>query len=271
VPPPFRSTTLPMVFDPDYTPEGAVLQSTIRFSDRQSISATGGALVLNEIAASSLDPYLYGGQVTWDSIWSPKVESSLGVAAFGIANKQNLVTGAAGLQDNTSGNTRSAGGLLLSDYNPIIGSASATYKLDSFPLYTGIFPIKIAAEFMDNPAIKTQNKGYWAGVTFGKSGTKHTWDLSYRYERLDANAWYEELVDDDNGVIYNTATPSFLGGTNVKGHLVKFNYSVTDALTFSITCYVNDMVNPNISKAGTAGTNPKNNAVHAMVDLMWKF
>jgi len=34
------------------------------------------------------------------------------------------------------------------------------------------------------------NEGYYAGITFGRAVKQGTWDIGYRYESLDANAWY---------------------------------------------------------------------------------
>jgi hypothetical protein len=152
------------------------------------------------------------------------------------------------------------------NFNPIVISGSATYTLDSFPLYNGAFPIKVGGEYMNNPGASSQNEGWWGGLTLGKSGKKGTWDISYRYERLDANAWWDQIVDDDNVAAFPTSTTaaSLAGGTDVKGHMVKANYSITDALTFTFTCYVNDLINNPFPTA-------KADAVHAMVDLMWKF
>jgi hypothetical protein len=267
---PFRFS--PMVFDPDYTPEGAAFQMLDRFNDQHTLVFNAGAFALDELQFSSLDPYCYGAQVFLDSVWSPKVESSVGVGIMNIVNGGSLTNGV-GTQDLNAGNTRAAG-VLTHAYNPVIADASVTYKLDSFPFYTGAFPIKLAAEVMENPAVNQRNKGYWAGVTFGKSGTKRTWDLTYRYEYLEADAWYEEMVDDDMGAIYTSGiapVPKFIGGTNVKGHMVKFNYSLSDALTFTATCLVSKLIDSNITAAGTAGANPNNEAMHLMADLSWKF
>ena len=119
---------------------------------------------------------------------------------------------------------------------------------------------------MNNPAAPSNNEGWWAGVTFGKSGKKGTWDISYRYERLEADAWWDQIVDDDNiGLIPSSSTlGTVAGGTNVKGNLVKFNYSILDSLTFSFTCYINELIVNPVPGA-------KTDAVHAMADLMWKF
>jgi hypothetical protein len=257
----------PMVFDPDYTPEGAALQGTYKINDHHSLVFNSAAFVLDEESKSGRDPFMFGGQLIWNATWSPKVESSLGVAAFSIVNTGMLTTN--NVPNINQGNTRESNGGLMYNYNPVIASGSVTYKLDSFPLYKGAFPIKVAGEFMDNPAAPSQSgQGYWAGITFGKSGRKGTWDLSYRYQYLEANAWYDQVVDDDNFAYYQSApvggSSGIFGGTNMKGHLVKLNYSLTDALTLAFTCYVNDLINP-------VPGNSQSHALHAMADIMWKF
>jgi hypothetical protein len=277
-----------MVFDSDYTPEGGALQSSYKINDNHSLAVNGAAFVLDEMAASARDPFMYGAQAIWNANWTPHIGSSLGIGAFDIVNKQALgLSGGAnppninagGVPNINQGNTRNGFGNLTYNYNPIIVSGSATYTLDSFPLYNGKFPIKLAGEFMDNPGANpakgpANNQGYWGGITFGKSGKKGTWDIFYRYQYLEADAWYDELVDDDNVAFYShTATAlaknGWMSGTNMKGHLVKFNYSLTDALTFSLTTYINDLINPNLNTGGLG--EPKNHSLHFMADLMWKF
>jgi hypothetical protein len=277
-----------MVFDSDYTPEGGALQGSYKINDNHSLAVNGAAFVLDEMAASARDPFLYGAQAIWNANWTPHIASSLGIGAFDIVNKQALgLSGGAnppninagGVPNVNQGNTRNGFGNLTYNYNPIIVSGSATYTLDSFPLYNGKFPIKLAGEFMDNPGANpakgpANNQGYWGGIQLGKSGKKGNWDIFYRYQYLEADAWYDELVDDDNVAFYShTATAlaknGWMSGTNMKGHLVKFNYSLTDALTFSLTTYINDLINPNLNTGGLG--EPKNHSLHFMADLMWKF
>jgi hypothetical protein len=263
--------TSPMVYDPDYTPEGAALQLKHNFSDEHSLQFNGGAFVLDENgnAASGKtanNPALFGAQVLWNAKWTPKLASTLGAAIYDISNPAQLTTLA--VPDNNVGNTRTALGVLVNDYHPYVFSGNATYTLESFPLYEGAFPIKLGGEYMENPGADSNNKGYWAGVTFGKSGKRGTWDLSYRYQRLESDAWYEELVDDDNVAYYQAAQvggrAGMLAGTNIKGHQVKLNYSITDALTFTLTGYFNNLINPSPAGSDNGGT-------HVMADLMWKF
>lgn len=259
--------TSPMVFDPDYTPEGAALQATYKFNDQNLLAFNSAVFVVDQ--ANSRGPFLYGAQAIWKSDWTPKIDTALEVAAYDIANQANFAAGAKPYDSNL-GNTINSSGAFASHFNPIVAGASVTYTLDSFPLYKGKFPIKVGGEYMNNPAAGSNNKGWWAGVTLGKLGKKGTWDVSYRYERLEADAWWDQIVDDDNMAVTPTTpvvspeTGAAAGGTNVKGHLVKFNYMVFDSLTFSFTCYINDLINNPVPAA-------KSGAVHAMADLMWKF
>jgi len=275
----------PMEFDPDYTPEGGALQSSYKINDNHSVAFNSAGFVLDEVAGSSRDPFLVGAQMLWNANWTPRFASSMGVAAYDIVNKNGLGLAGfpvsvanynpGGVPNNNQGNSRNATtGNLLYYYNPVVGSASFTYTLDTFPLYQGKFPIKPAGVFMYNPAAPSNNEGYWAGIQLGKAGKKGTWDISYRYQYLEADTWYDEVVDDDNVAFYvngSTVQPKtgWVGGTNIKGHLMKFDYSLTDSLTFAVTAYLNELIHPN-QNIGAAGE-PKNNAMHIMADLMWKF
>ena len=186
---------------------------------------------------------MYGGQLFWDAKWTPGLARRSAFRLTTLLTRENLSTA----YDTNLGNTLVPGGTAFTyNFNPIVASGSVTYTLDSFPLYPGAFPIKLAGEYMNNPGAPSNNEGWWGGITLGKSGKKGTWDLSYRYQRLEADAWWDQIVDDDNAAAFPTSTPrraGLAGGTNIKGHLVKFNYSISDSLTFSFTCYMNDLIN----------------------------
>ncbi len=269
----------PMVFDPDLTPEGAALQVGYTINDKHSLAFNGGAFVMDEEPNSTYDPFVYGGQITLNSKWTDKIASSVGFGALAINSQKSLST--ANVPYINQGNSRSSTGVLIYKYEPLIADASVTYTLDTFPFYAGAFPIKVAGELMHNPGAANNNTGFWTGVTFGKSGTKKTWDLTYRYEYLQADAWYDQLVDDDNGAYYSTpqypnktlhsGTVGYFGGTNVKGHMVKLNYSFTDSLTFSATCFINDLINPPQQNPAGTKADLTSSAIHFYADLMWKF
>lgn len=269
-----------MIWDYDINPEGLALQAAYNLTDKHTLRANGAFFVLDEInqgvgavpsIGPSHDPYVAGAQLLLDSKWTSKVESSIGVAAFDVANKDSL---SAKVQPfYNSGNTRDAAtGLLKYNFNPVIGTASATYKRDSFPFYPGQFPIKVMGEYMDNPGAPANNKAYRAGLLFGKAGRKHAWEVGYRYQRSEADSWFDALVDDDNGAFYATGNPQlagtgkangWFGGTNVRGHMVHVTYSFTDYLNFTFLCYLNDLI---IDAPGQTS-----NAHHFYADLNWRF
>ncbi len=267
----------PMVFDNDWTPEGVALQAGYTFNDQHAIVLNTGAFVEDqEVSGSNTGsvpaPGLFGGQAAWNANWTPKLGTSLGLGGYTIVNPENLTT--ANVPYINQGNTRDGNGVLVNNYAPIIADASATYKLDSFPLYPGAFPIKLQGEFINNVGTvqnNDNNQGYWAGITFGKSGTKGTWDITYRYEYLEADATYDQLVDDDNGAYYQNAPVGgkvgYYSGTNVKGHLFKANYSFTDSLTLTFSCFLNQLISSNPGGI----SEPNNKAMHVQADMTWKF
>jgi len=74
-------TVTPMVFDPDLTPEGVVLQGSYAFNDAHTLAFTGGGFVLDEEKGSVHDPAMIGEQLMLNSKWNLHWASSLGLAA----------------------------------------------------------------------------------------------------------------------------------------------------------------------------------------------
>ena len=299
---PFHFT--PMVFDQDLTPEGVQSVTTYHVNDRNTLELVTAAYVLNDsywsgnnngngLNGSKQSPFLYGGEFTWTAKWSPKWTTALGGGALEIVNAQGLNADIA-YNSNPSvylplsnlGNSRNSNGEMLYNFVPLIADASATYNCDTFPFYQGVFPIKFQAEFIDNIGAPSNNRGYWGGITFGKAGTKGTWELAYRYEYLESDAWYDQLTDDDNVAFYPyspvyEAVPGsslagipggYVGGTNIKGHLFRLTYNVTDAMSVSFICYLNKLINENpYSSLGVSVSETQSTAIHFMADANWKF
>jgi hypothetical protein len=268
-----------MVFDGDYTPEGVAAQLAYTLSDRHSLKFNAGAFVMDEIGGSNNDPYFVGAQARFDSAWSKKISTSFGIAGLLIDNQEALnasrsqtltptgtnTTTTWTIPNQNGGNSRSGVvgstfGNLQNHYNPIVADAALTWTLDKFPLYNGAFPIRFAGDYMYNPAARHQNVGYSVGVTFGKSGKKGLWDLSYRYKYLEGDAWFEEFVDSDFGAFHQSSSArtgggsGYIAGTNIKGHIIKLSYSPYDSLTLGATAFLTEAIqeSPSGSGSGTA-------------------
>ena len=261
-----------LIMDPDYTPEGIAGQFAYQINDVHSLKFNAAGFVLDELSTSEKDPWLVGVQARWDATWNTKFSTSVGAAYLPMIDRRSLTTNA--VPNIQRGNARNASGVLVYHFNPFVVDASAIYNLDSAPFYTGPFPIKLAADYMNNPGAPSgaDNYGWSAGIQFGKSGKKNTWEVSYTYKWLGANSAWEELVDSDFGAFYaagNSPANSGSGvgygsGTNVKGHVFKFAYSPSDSVTLSFKWFLTDLITryPASSDSGMS---------RMQVDAMWKF
>jgi hypothetical protein len=255
-----------IMFDRDYTPEGAAVELTYRFNPNQTLKFTGAGYVLDELAADSNDPYMVGAQLRWDATWNTKLATSVGVSAWAIGNSDVLTTAA--VPNVGRGNTRNAAGVLQYDYNPIQADAAVTYTFEQGPLYAAPFPITVFGEYLNNPAVSEDHEGYAFGLVLGKSGKKHLWDFSYQYRVLEADAWWEEVVESDFGGHYLT-TPTggnsgYRNGTNVRGHIVRAQYSPFDHLTLGVTYWLTELINE-------SPTGSDSGAGRLQVDAVLKF
>ena len=282
-----------MLFDPDIFPEGLAASVSYHIDPKHTLNFDGGYYVLGEvdqtlpvdnILSPGHDPAFYGGQLTWNAKWSKKLSTALGVSAFSLTGRENLrvftppAPDLLAVPNVNAGNTRSGLGGLAYDMTPLMVSPQVVYTLSSFPLYPGEFPVRLYGDYAENPSAPRDNVGYRLGIRLGKASKKGTWDVGYRYQSLGADVWYEELVDDNNGAFYQQADPlsgffipsdgtggrGYRGGTNVRGHLVRVNYAITDGLMFSFNYYLNSLIHP--SPAGSVS-----GAGHFFTDLEWKF
>ncbi|MBI1842116.1 MAG: putative porin [Verrucomicrobia bacterium] len=265
-----------IMFDKDYTPEGVATQMKYNFNANHAFRLIGGAFVINEVsgpppAKESKDPYMFAAQARFDSVWDQKQkwQSTMGIGVFTITHDEQLLH--ASVPNKNAGNERSnAPGLLKEGFNPIVVDAAVTYTLESFPLYPTKFPITVAGDYIHNPAAQTFKDGYSVGVTLGKSGKRKTWDVGYRFREVQANAWFEEITDSDSGAFYAAADAThgvaagYQAGTNVRGHIIRANYSPYDSLTFGLTFYDMDaIVESPIGSGSHVG--------RIQIDAIWKF
>lgn len=268
-----------MVFDGDYTPEGVGEQLGFNLGDH-ALKFNLGQFILDEVGGSERDPWMFGAQARFDSSWSKEIQTSLGVgwltlqnedflrerpattrtvtAADGGANPVITTTTASNDVPNVNrGNSRDAAGNLRYNYQPIVADAAITYNLESFPFYTGPFPVKLAGDFMHNPEADDRNNAYSVGLTLGKAGKKGTWELSYRYKVLGGDVWWEEVVDSDFGAYYGAGgrygvSAGYQAGTNVRGHIFKVGYSPYDFVSLNATYFLTEAIDKVPTDSGSS-------------------
>jgi hypothetical protein len=263
-----------MVFDADYTPEGIGMQWGYTFNEKHVAKLNAGAYVVDELGGSRYDPFWAGVQGRLDSAWSKKVQTTAGVAWLVLANEDKLTQSGTTwtIPNQNAGNNRSTDEdrHLTEEYTPIVADFWLTYNLDKFFCYNAAFPIRVGGEYMYNTGADTQNSGYQVGVTFGKSGKRGLWELSYRYKYLEGDAWFEEFVDSDFGAFYAAGTErsagatGYIAGTNVKGHVIRASYSPFDSWTLGVTAFLTELIQP-------GPDDPESGMTRLQLDAVWKF
>lgn len=251
-----------LVFDGDYTPEGAGEQFSFTLSDAQLLKVNAGQFVLDELGNSGRDPYLFGGQVRLESIWSPKLNTSLGASILTITSPESLTSSA--VPDINRGNLRKTKesadgrnvtlGAPVHGYTTFVADAAITYYLDHVPYHTGVFPVRLFGDYLRNFAADSANTGYQVGIQFGKAGRRKTWEASYRWKVLEGDAWWEELTDSDFGSYYQSgltpppppagrsADSGYFAGTNTRGHVAKVGYSPFDSLQLNVIWFQTELI-----------------------------
>lgn len=110
------------------------------------------------------------------------------------------------------------------DYNLVEAFAEFGFELAGRPA-------KLFADYVVNTDADDNDTGYLVGATYGAAKAKGTWDISYFYERLEADATLGLLTDSDFGG----------GGTDVKGSVISGTYAFHDSWNFKLTYFINDI------------------------------
>ena len=270
------------VFDTDYTPEGAAQQFAYTIDQVHTLKFTTAEFVLDELSASSRDPYLVGAQARWDAKWNTTWNTSAGISYLSILGDDSLSS--ANVPDVNRGNNRvinaaGASTTPTTGFDTLVADLSVTYSLSEMKFHTGPFPIRVFGDFLHNGAADHQNSGFQAGVQFGKAGKRKTWEFTYRYKLLEGDVWYEEFTDSDFGAYYpikpgasslaRTAGTGYGSGTNVKGHVLRLAYSPYDSLTLNATLFITELVQQELLVP--VGGSGKNDMTRLQVDAVWKF
>ena len=258
-----------LLFDIDYTPEGAAQQVNWNLSSQHTLRFTAGQFVINELPDSGVDPYLFAGQIRLDSAWSKHWQTTFGVMGLGLLHDSDITT--ASLPDGGNGNTRtSAGPLGTLKYNmtPWQVGGGLTYFLDPPAFYPGPLPFYAGGQVIKNPSAPDRNLGWLVGGSIGKAGRKGTWEINYKYRWLEGDAWWEEIVDDDLFAVYGEksiyGSKGVHAGTNLRSHILSLNYAPADYLLITLRYYHNGLID-----SVPAGYPSVNNRF--LVDLVWKF
>ncbi|MCP5519800.1 MAG: putative porin [Verrucomicrobiales bacterium] len=245
-----------ILYDRDYTPEGFAQSLTREVAPGQDLNLVLAQYVLDEIGGSNRNPWMFGGELRWDSEWSDRVTSSLGAAGFTIMNPDSLTVDRVPYVGQ--GNSRTPGGVLIEDYDIVYGEAEWTYTFDSGPLYSGRFPVYLFGNALYNLGAAEENLGYGLGFRVGRARRARQWELAYVWTHLEADAWWDQVVESDFGAVWSAAPPAgrtgYFSGTNIEGHWIRGTYAIFDQWSVSVACFVTSLIDNPMPEAATDTT-----------------
>lgn len=215
----YRAGGNQLIFDSDMTPEGIAVQYIRKLGERDELFANAGGFWLNE-SSSGADTSLWGMQAGLKHTFANKNTLTAGGSYYSYGNIEGS---AALIGTGFQGNSNSAG-MYVSDYDIAEVFGEYGFKINETPAAA-------FASFVKNTSAATsQDTGWLVGGKLGKCKDPGSWELSYDYRDLEADAVLGALSDSD-----------FIGGgTNGSGHRFGVSYQIAKNLQGGLTYFLDE-------------------------------
>ncbi|MBN1360880.1 MAG: putative porin [Sedimentisphaerales bacterium] len=206
-----------MIWDSDLNPEGISGQYGFSLNPSTKGQINAGGFWVNE-SSSGVDTGLFGVQGYLTKTLGNPDTLVFGAGYYNYTNLQGR-TDAYGI---LAGNTAGPGNTWASDYTLIELFAEYTTKV--FDL-----PFSVFGDWVHNvDAITDQDTGWLVGTTINKAKDPGSWQFSYDYRDLEADAVVGAFTDSD-----------FIGGgTGGQGHRFAFAYQVAKNVQAALTYFL---------------------------------
>jgi hypothetical protein len=180
-----------------------------------------------------------------------KLSFGIGYTVFDIAGRTPLFGDPEDFYGNTFRPVPNPGNIP----DPILVFAYDYHNYEAFAewkLKLGGYPFAMFGNYTVNKEVDENDTGYLFGAKFGSAKAKGTWDITYFYEKLEADATVGLVSDSDFGG----------GGTDAKGHVLSGTYAFHKSWNFKATYFIN--------KVNLSSGNPKEYD-RLQLDLAFKF
>jgi len=211
-----------LVWDGDLNPEGIAADYIVSLGENDKLHVNGGGFWAEE-SGSGVDQSLWGIQTYLKHSFENKDYVLAGASYFDYGNTEGQAT----LYDKTDGygNSVDPAGLYANDFNICEGFAEYGFKVADMP-------VAIFGDYVQNAAAtNSQDTGWLAGFKLNKAKDPGSWEFSYNYRDLEADAVIGVFSDSD-----------FIGGgTDGKGHQFGLTYQLAKNLQTGLTYFLNEM------------------------------
>jgi hypothetical protein len=238
-----------LIFDGDLNPEGIAAVLERKISDSDTVRLTAGGFWINEMSGDGGDTSMWGAQaLVKHAIGNPDTIIA-GVSYYDFGNIQGRANLPSlwGSSSSFLGNTGTAGTGYASDFDVLEAFGEYSTKI-------GGTPVSFYGSWVQNTAATTnEDTGWILGTKYNKCSDPGTWEASYNYRDLEADAVVGALSDSD-----------FIGGgTNGKGHTFGAKYQVNKNVQAALTYFLNE------DRAVASGRSMDYHRLQA--DLLFKF
>ncbi len=208
----YRPGSHHLIYDEDLHPEGLAL----RYASGRFFGNVGGFWV--EERGGDDESILIGAQAGYKTGFVNGSTLTAGVSyyTYDQARGRPPFFFAAGNQLDVSGN-------YLTDFDEVELFGEVNFDLAGQP-------VTLFVDYVTNSAADAFDEGFAVGATYRDAAAPGTWDLSYVYQDLQANAIVATFSDSDWGG----------GGTDAKGHVFRTNYVLPGGWKFRFTYFMNE-------------------------------
>lgn len=224
-----------LLWDPDITPEGGVIQLSKKLNDYVTPFSTNAFYVLSgatpgaTATTNRTSPYMFISQEGVKGNLTEKVYYKVAASYYDVSNPHRLL-----LDNNLGINTPSAASssFYAYDYN-LIGGAAELGMNDPFgellPSPINIPQIGVFGQYFKNLDTSHQSSAWMMGGYMGNSTINGfgTWKLSSFYKVLERDSWLDTFPDDD----------FYSGNTNTKGVRTQLDVGLAKNVWFTMTYF----------------------------------
>jgi len=206
-----------LIFDGDLSPEGGAATYEWDFAESTSAKLAGGAYWVSE-RSTDADTSIFGAQGMVKHTFSDSHVLG-GVSYYDFGNIEGQSLSGVSAKGNTLSN-----GVFANDYDIVEAFGEYGFAIADIP-------VAVYGSYVNNTAASSsQDTGWLVGAKLNKAKKPGSWEASYNYRDVEADAVVGGINDSD-----------FIGGgTDGTGHVLGFKYQLAKHVQAAVHYFLNE-------------------------------